>query len=99
VVTAPAAASEPKDSNPAPRGGWLIQIGAFTKEQEARERLAHAKERAASILSKVSSYTEKTVKGSTEYFRARFVGFDEASAKRACETLKREFACITMKND
>jgi D-alanyl-D-alanine carboxypeptidase len=99
AVSTPAAASEKAAPTPASRGGWLIQIGAFTKEQEARERLAHAKERAANILSRVSSYTEKTVKGTTEYFRARFAGFDETSAKRACETLKREFACITMKND
>jgi len=100
AVAAPTAASETKDSKPAPRGSWLIQIGAYTKEQEARERLTHAKERAAVILGKVRSYTEKTVKGTTEYFRARFAGFDEASAKRACETLKKsEFACIAMKND
>ncbi len=98
-ASVPAAASEKAEPAPTPRSGWLIQIGAFTKEQEARERLAHAKERAANLLSKVNSYTEKTVKGTTEYFRARFAGFDEASAKRACETLKREFACMAMKND
>jgi D-alanyl-D-alanine carboxypeptidase len=99
AVSTPAAASEKAAPTPASRGGWLIQIGAFNKEHEARERLSKAKERAASALAKVRSYTEKTMKGSTEYFRARFAGFDEASAKRACEALKREFECVTMKNN
>ena len=58
-----------------------------------------AKERAAGVLAKVSSYTERTMKGTTEYFRARFAGFDEASARRACEALKREFECVTIKNN
>jgi len=97
-TSAPATA-ESESSGSIARGGWLIQIGAFGKEHEARERLSKAKERAASALAKVRSYTEKTMKGSTEYFRARFAGFDEASAKRACEALKREFECVTMKNN
>ncbi len=102
ALSAPApnpATAESESSGSIARGGWLIQIGAFGKEHEARERLSKAKERAAGALAKVRSYTEKTMKGSTEYFRARFAGFDEASAKRACEALKREFECVTMKNN
>jgi D-alanyl-D-alanine carboxypeptidase len=81
------------------RGGWLIQIGAFNKESEARERLSAARERAKAILARASSYTERTVKGAAEYFRARFAGFDETGAKRACEVLKKsDLACIAIKN-
>jgi D-alanyl-D-alanine carboxypeptidase len=87
-----------RQPQPAP-GNWYIQIGAFGNEAQARERLATARELAASLLAKVNSYTEKGNKGSTEFYRARFAGFDEASAKRACETLKKnEFSCFAARN-
>jgi D-alanyl-D-alanine carboxypeptidase len=81
------------------RGPWYIQIGAYAKEEQARERLADARARAASILAKSNPVAEKWGKGRTEIYRARFAGFDEASAKRACETLRKsEFACFAAKN-
>jgi D-alanyl-D-alanine carboxypeptidase len=81
------------------RGAWYIQIGAYAKEEQARERLADARVRAASILAKSSPVAEKWGKGKTEIYRARFAGFDEASAKRACETLRKsDFACFAAKN-
>jgi D-alanyl-D-alanine carboxypeptidase len=81
------------------RGPWYIQIGAYAKEEQARERLADARARAASILAKGNPVTEKWGKGRTEIYRARFAGFDEASAKRACETLRKsDFACFAAKN-
>ena len=81
------------------RGPWYIQIGAYPKEEQARERLADARTRAASILAKGNPVTEKWGKGRTEIYRARFAGFDETSAKRACETLKKsDFACFAAKN-
>jgi D-alanyl-D-alanine carboxypeptidase len=91
------AGNEPPSS--APRGSWIIQIGAYANETQARERLAEARARAAGMLAKVNSYTEEASRGSTKIFRARFAGFDEASAKRACETLKKnDFACFAAKN-
>jgi D-alanyl-D-alanine carboxypeptidase len=83
----------------AARGDWYIQIGAYAKEEQARERLADARARAASILAKSKPVTEKMSKGRTEFYRARFAGFDEASAKHACEMLKKsDFACFAAKN-
>ena len=87
------------DTESALRGSWIIQIGAYANETQARERLAEARARAAGILAKVNSYTEEANKGSNKFYRARFAGFDEASAKRACETLKKnDFACFAAKN-
>jgi D-alanyl-D-alanine carboxypeptidase len=81
------------------RGPWYIQIGAYAKEEQARERLADARARAAAILAKSNPVAEKWGKGRTEIYRARFAGFDEASAKRACETLRKsDFACFAAKN-
>ena len=81
------------------RGPWYIQIGAYAKAEQARDRLADARARAASILAKGNPVAEKWGKGRTEIYRARFAGFDEASAKHACEALKKsDFACFAAKN-
>ncbi|MEX0591350.1 MAG: D-alanyl-D-alanine carboxypeptidase, partial [Xanthobacteraceae bacterium] len=100
--TSPAAVSELSDSMPTAsvaRGGWIIQIGAYAKEEQARDRLNEARSIAASILAKGNPYTEKSSKGRNDIYRARFAGFDEASAKRACETLKKnDFSCFAAKN-
>lgn len=82
------------------RAGWQIQIGAYSGEQEAISRLQAARARLGGMLSKFQSYTEKTIKGSVEYVRARFAGFhDEAAARKACAALKKnDFACIPVRN-
>ncbi len=81
------------------RGPWKIQIGAFGNESEAKEHLSSARERASAILSSARAFTEKTFRGSTQYFRARFAGLDEASARRACETLKKsDVECFATRN-
>ena len=84
----------------ASRHGWHIQIGAYTDEGEAKGRLAAARARLSGLLAKAESYTEKTIKGSIEYVRARFAGFsDEADARKACEALKKnDFTCIPVRN-
>jgi D-alanyl-D-alanine carboxypeptidase len=98
-----AAAASPREtiapSAPVARGGWLIQIGAFPEERKAREVIESARERAARVLANAEPFTEKTRKGATDLFRARFAGFDENSARRACDTLKRnDFPCVAMRN-
>ncbi len=104
------AVAQPSDTTPAvqatpalmtaARAGWHIQIGAYTGEQEAQNKLQAARAKLGGMLSNVQSYTEKTLKGSAEYFRARFAGFhDEAEARKACDALKRnDFSCIPVKN-
>jgi D-alanyl-D-alanine carboxypeptidase len=82
------------------RPGWHIQIGAYADESEAKGRLAAARARLSGLLAKAESYTEKTIKGSVEYVRARFAGFSgEEDARKACEVLKKnDFACIPVRN-
>jgi D-alanyl-D-alanine carboxypeptidase len=84
----------------ATRPGWHIQIGAYTDEGEAKGQLAAARARLSGLLAKAESYTEKTIKGSVAYVRARFAGFgDETDARKACEVLKKnDFACIPVRN-
>ncbi len=110
VIPAPATASVPVIAPPAPstiptrapanlRGGWLIQVGAFPDERQARERLDATRGKLSALLAKAAPYTEKTVKGSSTLYRARFAGLDEAGARRACELLKKsDIACMATKN-
>jgi len=98
VPERPAKAS-PAAASAAARGGWAIQIGAFGAESEARAKLDLAQTKARSVLGDADPYTEKTMKGSTALYRARFAGFDEKGAKAACRLLQRNaFACMTIRN-
>jgi D-alanyl-D-alanine carboxypeptidase len=98
AVAAPA--PTPLVASAAARPGWHIQIGAYADEGEAKGRIAAARERLAGLLARAEAYTEKTVKGSVEYVRARFAGFsDEAEARKTCDLLKKnDIACIPVKN-
>jgi D-alanyl-D-alanine carboxypeptidase len=80
-------------------GGWIVQIGAFPSEDLARNRLEDARGQAGGLLAKGNPYTEITSKGSTKLYRARFAGFDESTARQACDRLKKnDFACFTTRN-
>ena len=79
--------------------GWIVQIGAFPTEELARSRLEDARGHAGGLLAKGNPYTETTSRGSTTLYRARFAGFDEATAREACNRLKKnDFACFTTRN-
>jgi D-alanyl-D-alanine carboxypeptidase len=81
------------------RGKWIVQIGAFPSEEKARSRLEDARGHAGGLLARGNPYTETTGKGSAKLYRARFAGFDEATARQACERLKKnDFACFTTRN-
>jgi D-alanyl-D-alanine carboxypeptidase len=108
ATATPIPASAPPSAPPAPaiptsapanvRGGWLIQVGAFPDERQARERIDVTRGKLTTLLAKAAPYTEKTVKGSSTLFRARFAGLDEAGARRACELLRKNaIACMATK--
>ena len=79
------------------RGGWLIQIGAFDDEDEAKQHLTAAQAKLANAAA--DPFTERVQKGDKALYRARFAGFDKATAEAACKQLKRsDFACMAMKD-
>ncbi len=103
VSALPTAPANDEDGDPVPaaaKTGWSIQVGAFPNAKAAKERLNDAKESATALLAKVTPYTEKVSKDSTNLFRARFAGFkSEWHAKRTCQTLLRHnFDCLVAKN-
>jgi D-alanyl-D-alanine carboxypeptidase len=110
ATTAPASAepakaepakSEPVKSEPQARarGGWLIQIGAYPGEDEAKQHLSAARSKVRDKLAAADPFTERVLKGDKALYRARFAGFDKATADATCKQLKRnDFDCITVKN-
>jgi D-alanyl-D-alanine carboxypeptidase len=107
--TIPAKALEAQNSVPADakfdakmdsraRPGWMIQVGAFPGEPEAKQRLAAARAKATE-LGHADPFTEKVAKGDKTLYRARFAGMDKDQAENACKTLRRgEIPCMLMKN-
>jgi D-alanyl-D-alanine carboxypeptidase len=86
-------------SAPAP-AGWIIQIGAFDIDREARQQLSSAHAKAGHLLDNADPFTEVVVKGDKTFYRARFAGFQQKDeAEAVCKQLKlRDIDCITIKN-
>src|SRR5437899_423078 len=99
-ASAPAALPAPAIQRAAmSRSGWIIQLGAFADEAEAKQRLRSAQSMAHSLLASADGFTERVVKGSKELYRARFAGFDKEKAEAACHYFKRnDIACMTLRN-
>jgi len=79
--------------------GWIIQIGAYESENEAKQHLDEAQNKAKSTLGHADRFTETVTKGDKTLFRARFAGLDKDEAEATCKRLRRsDIACITVKN-
>lgn len=97
-VPLPAATAAEPAAKP-PRGGWMIQVGAFDDEGDAKSRLNACQSKAKDQLVKASPFTEKVVKGEKSMYRARFAGLDKAEAEAACKSLKRsDIPCMLLKH-
>jgi D-alanyl-D-alanine carboxypeptidase len=81
----------------APRG-FQVQIGAYGSAVEADRQLNAVRERAADLLAGGTAITLPVQQGQKSFFRARYSGFDAASAAKACEGLKRiKIDCLVVK--
>ncbi len=95
-VPAKAAAHEPVAK---PRGAWIIQVGAFDVEKDAKARLTIAKDKAKAQLDEANPFTEPVAKGDKTLYRARFTGLEKSQAAIACKHLKRsDIPCMMLKN-
>ena len=80
-------------------GGWMIQIGAFDDERDAKQHLAAAQSKAKDQLGKADPFTERIAKGDKSLYRARFAGLDKTQAETACKHLRRsDIPCLLLKN-
>jgi len=81
------------------RGGWMIQVGAFDDEKDAKSRLNTCQSKAKDQLVKADPFTERVSKGEKSLYRARFAGLDKDQAEAACKHLKRsDIPCMMLKN-
>jgi D-alanyl-D-alanine carboxypeptidase len=98
---APVAAAAPP-SPPKPQQahtGWMIQVGAFPAEEEAKQKLNTVKSKAGKLLGSADPFTEAVSKGDQMLYRARFAGLDKDQAEAACKYLKKnDVACMALKN-
>jgi D-alanyl-D-alanine carboxypeptidase len=79
--------------------GWMIQVGAFAAEGEAKQRLSAVQTRASRFLASADAFTETVSKGDSIWYRARFAGLGKEQAEAACNYLKHnDVACMTIKN-
>jgi D-alanyl-D-alanine carboxypeptidase len=93
------ARSEPDPAPVRAHGGWLIQIGAFDAEDEAKQHLSAAQSKLHAQLAAADPFTERVQKGDKQLYRARFAGFDKETAEATCKQLKRnDFECMALKN-
>ncbi|HEY2756122.1 MAG TPA: D-alanyl-D-alanine carboxypeptidase [Pseudolabrys sp.] len=80
-------------------GGWMIQVGAFDDESDAKQRLNTCQSKAKDQLGKADPFTERVAKGEKSMFRARFAGLEKDQAEAACKHLKRsDIPCMLLKN-
>lgn len=80
-------------------GDWLIQVGAFEDEGEAKEHLNAAQLKIPGMLAAADPLTERVQKGAKTYYRARFLGLDKPTAEAACKLLKRsDMECMAAKD-
>jgi D-alanyl-D-alanine carboxypeptidase len=80
-------------------GGWMIQVGAFDDESEAKQRLVAAQDKAKHQLGRADPFTERVAKGDKSLYRARFAGLDKDQARTACKRLKSsDIPCMLLKN-
>jgi D-alanyl-D-alanine carboxypeptidase len=92
--TPPASASKTGKSD----GDYHVQVGAYTSQAEAESRLGEVQGRATTLLDGHQPLAVTFQKDDTQWYRARFAGFSQDSAKSACAELKRmSFDCVVMR--
>jgi len=75
-------------------GRYLVQVGAFKKQSDARSQLSKISRSFASHFDDAQGVVGAKVDG---FFRAQFKGFSEDSARSACSALKaKRMACMVI---
>ncbi len=85
----PSLLGSPAPVNSRVAGSYHVQVGAFTSQAEAENRLGKVQQRASKLLDGHLPFTAFFVKGDTEWYRARFAGFSQDGARSTCTALKK----------
>ncbi len=94
AIAATPSAALPKAAAPS---GWGIQVGAFNDKSASQRAVAQATQRAGSLLDKALPHVVEVKTDGGVLYRARLVGLDEKTARRACAALsKAGQGCLTV---
>ncbi len=101
ATASPSHLNGPSQFQAAPVGaGYAIQIGAYNSAREAQSKLDLVRSRAAGLLDGHGGVTLPVQRDNRQFFRARFVQFDEHAASNTCLELRRlAIDCFVMKAD
>jgi D-alanyl-D-alanine carboxypeptidase len=77
---------------PAPDAGWLINLGDYATKNDAQAILQKLRQRAPELVAGRTAQTVMVEKAGVVTYRARFTGFDQASAASACRAIKKQKA-------
>jgi hypothetical protein len=79
-------------------GSYEIQIGAYSSAAEAERQIASARTKAADLIGTAPGVTHPISAGGKPVWRARFGGFQAASATSVCSELRRrQIDCLVAK--
>lgn len=65
-------------------GNWAAQVGAFSTEAAAGQRIGEVRELFSETLRPIRSAISNEAHGTATLYKARFVGLDEASVRTLC---------------
>jgi D-alanyl-D-alanine carboxypeptidase len=75
--------------SPAPDTGWLINLGDYATKNDAQAILQKLRQREPELVAGKTAQTVMVEKAGTVTYRARFTGFDAATAASACKVIRR----------
>ncbi|CAN5284582.1 D-alanyl-D-alanine carboxypeptidase [soil metagenome] len=86
--------TEKAHKSEAPKGRYIVQVGAFKAKTDARTQLTRVSKSFNQHFSDAEGIVGSAVGG---FFRAQFVGFTEGAAKSACAALKaKRISCMVV---
>ena len=93
----PRRAQRDTGERPQKKGGYHIQVGAYSSRDDAMQRLAAIQTEAGDVIRGHPPLTTALVEPKRSLYRARFAGFTRSAARTACSQLKRRaITCIVM---
>jgi len=76
---------------------WNVQVGTYEAKPAAETQLATSRQKFATVFTGKPGFTMQDDKGGAVVYRARFAGFNAATAAKACAQIKRGGAtCLTI---
>ncbi len=87
-----------RGAKPKVSGAFHVQVGAYTSESEAEDRLGAVQQQASDLLGSHLPFTTSFTKDNAEWYRARFAGFSKGDAQSVCDALKKmSVDCVVMR--